>query len=306
MSEFKRGLTDDFVCKLNDLYGQEKNWWKELVDDPDTFVAIRENYVNVYYRGASLALVQPSGSGVAATVHYKYLLNPDPQGSAYVRAGEDGEIDWGQLGQKSFLMDRVEVRALKAAAENYSGEEKTGVHEIIHANHNILDVEVAIGQPGTPANAPSAPRIDFAALHVSEAGGQVVFYEAKTFANHEALRTSKDTPEVVGQIMQYEGLLRDNRCSITESYERVCSNLRALDGVRDRYDEVLPRIEGMPLTIDEKPRLVVFGFDNDQRVGGVWRPHRRKLEEKLGPERVLLKGDSKDFSNGISSRATGN
>lgn len=308
MSEFKRGLTDDFVCKLNDLYGQEKSWWKELVDDPDTFVAIRDNYVNVYYQGASLALVQPSGSGVAARVHYKYLLDPEPwRDDEYVRVGKDGEVDWGRLGRESFPMDRINVRALKAAAENYAGEEKTGVHEIIRANHNILDVEIAIGQRGTAAKAPSAPRIDFAALHVSEAGPEVVFYEAKTFANHKALRArGAGKPEVISQIRTYEQLLKDNRSSIEKSYEHVCRNLRALSGIRERNRkryEMLENVAGKPLTIDEEPKLVVFGFDNDQRVGKTWEPHRKKLEDKLSCERVLLKGDSKDFRNGISSRS---
>ena len=45
----------------------------------------------------------------------------------------------------------------------------------------------------------------------------------------------------------------------------------------------------------------MFGFDQDQKKGTVWKRHRAKLLEILGTERVLLKGNSKEFRSGISS-----
>ena len=48
---FKRGLDCQFVSRLNALY-EVKSLWRELVARNDTFVAIRDNYVNVYHSGA--------------------------------------------------------------------------------------------------------------------------------------------------------------------------------------------------------------------------------------------------------------
>lgn len=306
---FSRGLNDGLVEALNREYGKEDGWWRKLVDDKDTFVAIRDDRVNVYCRGCSLAEVWMESGKVVGQTHYKYLLRPtvDAASREYVPFDSAGY----QLGESAaralFVESPAEVDALKGASRPFAGDEKIGVHEIIGANPNILDVEIALGMRGTRVRGASAPRIDFATLHVSEKGGQVVFFEAKTFANHKALRKRKDTPEVVSQIESYERLLKASRSLIEESYERVCCNLRDLDGIRDRHpnrDRMLQSIQGKPLTIDEQPRLVVFGFDNDQKRGGEWRRHRDKLFDMLGRERVLLKGSSKGFRNGISTGST--
>ena len=53
------------------------------------------------------------------------------------------------------------------------------------------------------------------------------------------------------------------------------------------------------LLLDNDPVLIVFGFDADQKVGTIWKPHRKKLIEKLD-QRVFFKGDSKQFVRGIS------
>ena len=53
MSKFSRGIRDKFVKSLNDEY--EKNtWWRRIADDPQLFIGIRENYLNVYFNGGSV------------------------------------------------------------------------------------------------------------------------------------------------------------------------------------------------------------------------------------------------------------
>ena len=53
------------------------------------------------------------------------------------------------------------------------------------------------------------------------------------------------------------------------------------------------------LLVDENPVLIVFGFDEDQKNGDKWRPHRKKLKTLLDG-RVHLKGDSKGFARYFS------
>ena len=59
---FNRGLCDAFVEVLNNEYGKG-GWWRNLVDDKETFLAIRENYLNVYYRGNSLLKLDLTSNG---------------------------------------------------------------------------------------------------------------------------------------------------------------------------------------------------------------------------------------------------
>ena len=304
---FNRGLNDDFIEALDDEYRKD-GWWRALMDDKELFVAIRNNRVNVYYRGCSLAEVWMEAGTVVGRVHYKYLLRPSID-TPYVGLADQAyrlPIEARQLFVESPPSCAAEVRALKAAARPYAGGEKTGIQRIIDSNPNIMDVEIAFGMPGTKETDPSAPRVDFAALRVSDDGGELVFYEAKRFANHTALRAKngKSLPKVVEQIDLYSQVLRDNRAKVVESYGQVCSNLLRLRGMRERHWErhgMLQRIAGKPLSIDPGAKLVVFGFDADQRDGSVWKPHRKRLFDLLGKERVLLRGNSKGFRRGISN-----
>lgn len=304
---FDRGLDEELVDALNGEYGKD-GWWRKLIDDNDTFVAIRDNRVNVYYRGCSLAEVWLESGAVVGQTHYKYRLRPSVD-APYVRF-EDGEYVPRGNASSLFVDSPTEVAALKAAARPFAGMEKTGVQQIISANPNILDVEIAFGLRGTEEGSSSAPRVDFAALRVTDDGAEVVFFEAKRFADRGALRASDGSlPKVVEQVEGYAKLLRDNREKVVECYQRVCSNLLSLRGMELRHQErhrVLERIAGTSLTIDPEPRLVIFGFDADQRDGSAWKPHRKRLIDLLGKERVLLKGDSKDFRSGISINWKGN
>jgi len=54
MATFDRGLDDEFAECLNTEYARG-GWWRAFVDDRKLFVAIRDNRLNVYYRGCSLA-----------------------------------------------------------------------------------------------------------------------------------------------------------------------------------------------------------------------------------------------------------
>ena len=293
MTTFNRGLDDKFVERLNDEYNKG-GWWSALVSDKDLFVAIRHNRVNVYYRGCSLAEIQWWSGEVVVRTHYKYLLRPSLR-NPYIEFA-DGTYGLPQNLREWFVQSPKKVKDLKSAARHYAGEEKTGVQRIIEANPNILDVEIAFGLSETEEASASAPRMDFAALQ----GSEVVFFEAKRFANSELRAKSGNRPKVVRQLETYSALLEENRDAITDSYGCVCCNLRHLHGLRERH-KMLKQISTNSLRINTSPRLVVFGFDDDQRRGRVWERHRDVLKRVLGRERVLLKGDSKDFRRGISS-----
>ncbi len=291
-SKFARGISDEFVSALNAEY-RNGGWWRNLVDDRQTFVAIRENAVDVYYRGSSLLTLTFGRSGLVGSVDYKYVLRPELEEIQRSVTVKDGRPQLDKHKDLVFLDDFGSVGDLKRAANPYARGEKRWVHEIILANHNVLDVEVAISEGGR------APRIDLAALHEVDGRWQVRFYEAKLFSNHGDLRASQGDPKVFDQICIYGRLLNEQGSKIENSYRNVCRNLFMLDGVAERHPgrhELLKRINeaNAQLHIDAKPHLLVFKFDADQRDGQVWKPHLDRLRAKLG-NRLKMAGSAEDI-----------
>ena len=304
-TNFRRGLDQEFVEKLNELYDQSDSWWRALVDDDKLFLAVRDNYINVYYLGCSLLKLtwKPKTGDVVGKTHYKFLLQP--QLNLYVTIIDSKPPSLPPV-EDMFTKNMADINALKKAAKPYAGDEKTGVHNIVLENWNVVDLEIAFAASSRDEEDKSAPRIDFAALKKTGPGFEIVFFEAKDFSNSD-LRASGDAdPKVIGQIDKYSGLLRDNCDAVTDSYRLVCGNLFDLRGLAKRHHERHEILKGIadgstPLTVNDAPRLVVFGFDEAQRVGKDWKHHLDKLKDKLGEDRVLLRGNSKGFTRGIST-----
>ena len=199
-----------------------------------------------------------------------------------------------------FIQDLSNLHSLKRACIPYAGEEKAGVHEIIRSNRNIVDVEIALTGKKEDELKSTALRVDFAALQERPESIELVFFEAKHFSNPELRASGSRTPRVVGQVQRYQKLVQRYREDIESSYQRICENIVALKGLRT------PKIVRMvaegkkPLWISDKPRLVIFGFDEDQKNGKVWAQHRDKLYDMIGKNRVLLRGNANGFTGGIS------
>jgi hypothetical protein len=59
---------------------------------------------------------------------------------------------------------------------------------------------------------------------------------------------------------------------------------------------------GETLEVDTEPRLIVFGFDKDQKEGLVWNPHRERLVDELGLT-VYAVGNPKTKTGGAAAFA---
>jgi hypothetical protein len=300
MFTFNRGIDPRFVDRLNAEY-ERGGWWRAIACDRDMFVAIRDGYLNVYWNGCSILQLFLNGEKLLGKTHYKYLLRsnlPKP----YVQI-DDGVV---QLPDPATLFhsDLSDVPALKRAAAAYVGEEKKGVHQIVLSNPNVIDVEVTFGIEGNETDGPATRRIDFAALRPAGDGSEICFYEAKDFTNKE-LRAKGDDIPVLNQIEGYRKLLIAHGQGVMRSYRAVCGNLTALQGVRERYAAALDQMQRLAsgeanLSVNEAVRLVVFGFDGDQKEGKVWTDHNKKLGEALNGH-LLLRGHPKGFTRGIST-----
>jgi len=66
----------------------------------------------------------------------------------------------------------------------------------------------------------------------------------------------------------------------------------------ERRDFLSKVTDSATVELKLKPRLVVFGFDADQKAGPTWKQHKEKLEDLLNGQ-VFTKGDAKDFVKGV-------
>lgn len=302
MFRFNRGINSDFVKRLNTEF-ENKGWWHNIATDQDLFVAIRDGYLNVYFKGNSLLKLTFQDGVLSGAVHYKYLLRPDVM-DQYVQIN-NGTVGLSEAGALALLQTNgLNVSDMKKAANAYAGDEKNGVHDLISSNPNVIDTEITFGVSGNEERVPSTRRIDFSALRPTKKGAEVVLYEAKLFANKE-VRAKDQAPPVCEQIERYQDLLDKHAKDVVLSYRAVCGNLVALNGVRDRYSSSLELMGCIAsgetaLHTNNAVRLVIFGFDKDQAEGKRWQPHYEKLKDKLG-DHLLLTGKPKGFKRGISA-----
>lgn len=274
---FNRGLTQEFVAQLNKMY-DEGGWWRKFVEDPELFLAIRDNYVNVYYRGCSLVRLTSSRQGVVGEVNYKYLLRREAEGSQYVKV-VDGEP---RIPDGLFIRRLDQLCDIKAAAEKFAGDEKTGVHEIVLKNPGVVDVEIAFGGE-------TNKRVDLASVRRADGRAILTFSEAKHY--------SKDlrADPVVAQMKQYDELIAAQKHRIVESYKAVLRNRLNLKGLATQHPERHKCIEGLvdqEIELDPSGvRLIVFGFDGDQKAG-----RGARLRDRLNAQvKTTFRGVAKEL-----------
>ena len=316
MKNFRRGITDKkFISVLKEKY-QEGGWWKDVVDDKELFVAIRYEYLNIYYQGNSLIKLSfdKKNDNLVAETHYKYLCRPDtkpclittrPNGSFFLK--RSSREDKKRAIDDYLIHNLTEVDSIKKASTAYGGVEKEGIQKILNCNGNIIDLEIALTKEAEDdegnieeIKGATAKRIDFAAFQKNTDHYDLLFFEAKHFSNKELRAKGDSLPSVLKQISRYRKLLEKYKNEIIESYKLVCCNLCELLPPDQLDQSIIDIASGTyAIKVDIEPCLVLFGFDEDQRTGVYWGPHKEKLVSSLG-KKFLAKGDPTNFTYGIS------
>ena len=291
---FNRGLKDEFVEALNREYEKDGSWWKKIVDDPELFIGIREDYLNIYFHGSSLLKLEHTGGHLVGETHYKYLLKSPCRNeldNKYVNF-KKGYFD-PLNGMESYRDIGEDIDAIKKkAVASLRGTEKKGVHEIMIDNANVIDTEIAFPRSGE--------RVDFAALREEKNKLKLVFYEAKVFSSSE-ITAKVGKPQVIDQLEKYEKILSERAECIRKSYCRVAANFLDLAGYDGRRSALLQQAKEGNFDVCPEVRLVIFGFDGAQKEAanssdGLF----TRLKDILGENRVLTKDDPRKFVVGIS------
>lgn len=320
-ASFRKFLSPAFVKALHELVeSPQGQWWRDVLAHTDLVLAVRHDSLNVYHRGGSIFRVVLQDGRVVPETHFKYLVR-QRQGLAAMAADGTFVHDRSEALWSSYE-GRTTLNEMIAAARSLAGPEKTGLHALIKTTPRVIDVEVAFRSVANSAEEPASsddihvlaepddataeadkPVHDDGGLHqdrldavtLEDRDGQlwVVFHEAKHFANAELRAGQNRPPQVSKQIARYRRSIEHHAAEIKSSYRDVCQALSALHSMHLKVqssgpapaglDPLIARAaEGETLHVDIEPRLIVFGFDKDQKEGSIWQRHRERLTKEFG------------------------
>jgi hypothetical protein len=280
MSEFKRRL--DRIERLKSLANSsDENWWKELLrfwrpsgTDAGTHglrLAIRDNYLNFYRRGQSVARVAFDQNGDPyASVHLKYLGAKGKNAEGYARLKGGVFSCQGRNFSKDYELGKSFPEIIAKTLE-WGGREKYFVDLAVAHNDSVIDLE--IGLPRLIGAEGGAPRMDLALLERSGSDGQVkvVFWEAKTIDDGRLRALDPSNVEVHDQLQKYVTFMEDDReennrrQGVTEAYRAYCRLLIELSEMVPQENPVtlsplvkLAACTDSDLVVEKRPRLVIF------------------------------------------------
>ena len=233
-------------------------WWSIIKNDSSLYIEIRkENYLNVYYMGGCVAKISfTRRQDFKVVTHPKYLgrfdqLNPNWY-KKRVKNGKDVYepiyqdcIDWISSIEKLKKLKENVVTVYSGENDGESTSEKHIQGElIIKYKEKYLDSEFAYrmfdGQRHTI-------RIDLVKIE----NGKFVFEELKRIADGRLL-TKDGKPEILTQMSNYEGFLKQNQESLTRYY-------RILYKIKKELGLPVPPINDInSISIDPKPSLLIF------------------------------------------------
>ena len=279
MSIFKRGISNEhFISMLQAEKSNPNSYWNSLINDRDLFVAIRNEYLNVYYRGQSVCKLMCIKSNfskqhfITGYIHNKYI-GIDKASYAYI---VNGII----LDKQSKIKSLSEIDQIKRNIKKHILREKDSSYsDVLNATNSVIDVEITFSKDlvEVPKRSKDYERSSIDYLIVDESG-TLQFYEAKHYSNNEI--RSKTIPSVISQIKRYQREINSHADEIIGSYELV---------IKNRFDLGIPSnitIENIlnksiKITVNPLPKLIIFGTQSKSWTG------KEIIQKELGESLII-------------------
>lgn len=300
------------------------NWWKDLIaawqpsgcpaDDRGLRLAVRENYLNFYRYGQSVALIAfDRHSTPRIEIHIKYInptVNCHPRKlKKYAQVDQSGVITWhdkkiGQYGGDNTLVEwtrnaenialgRSNLAEPIKTARTAADREKPEVDRVARDTRDLIDLEMAwtpdIEQIKLAPNRKrkGAPRIDIVCLEKISDQYRVVLWEAKRIRDGRVRAAIDELPEVFEQLKRYANFLssRANCEQVVGAYRNTCEALTTIYEMRSDQScglsgaiSEIGKNTKLLTDVDAMPRVVIFGGALHDRGG--WLPHQARFAEQ--------------------------
>lgn len=199
-------------------------WWKLFLEDDTLYIDIRkDNYINIYYLGSSIAKIKYTKRFVAE-IHHKYL-------------GIE-KSDKTNLPVELETIDREKIADIKKKIEDTLNDcnsehpaEKRMQGEMRNKNLNYIDSEFQYNLDPNIANL----RIDLTEIK----NGKLTFIELKGISDNR-LRNDEtrnpEKPEIVKQMSTYKSFLETYKVQIEDYYSKLIKIKNRL-GILESIDE---------------------------------------------------------------------
>lgn len=241
---------------------QQPQWWNLLCEDPELYVNIRkDNYINVYYYGGSVAKINYN-NGFTAKTHQKYLGNDTPRGKT-----KNGKEKFGYDKINLTNFDKNKLEAIKEyikciylrRIKNENPAEKWIQGRMITECSSYIDSEFQFNQDAEVGKL----RIDLVEL----SKGVLSLVELKGIFDprlrNDVNRNSKP-PEIIDQMAKYQTFINKYENEIKEYYK----NLIVL-----KRDLGLDTINSTQFELNKKPKLVIANTYTERTAGRETRIH---------------------------------
>ncbi|WP_299823145.1 hypothetical protein [uncultured Jannaschia sp.] len=217
-------------------------------------LAVRDGYLNFYFKGQSVAKLSIGQGGPKLEVHKAYVTGRR-RGMARHEAAPSQP--YHRVDAKR-LADHATIELVESwieTAETYASAEKRFVDDLVAANPGTLDLEMGLPANEDASGCRVAPRMDLVVAQVNgKATPSIEFWEAKCADNGE-LRASKPYeecedgsfvgPKVLNQVSKYVSWMQGpNRIqevssAYTETAKALLDLHRLFHGDTDRHAECL-------------------------------------------------------------------
>lgn len=224
---------------------QQPKWWKLLCEDNELYIEIRkDNSINVYFFGGSIARIEYKNSFVAK-IHQKYLGDDKPRGKT--KKGNDkfeyDKIDLSKLNEIKIaeIKNRIKTDYIRHINVEKPSE-KWIQGKIIKENPRYIDSEFQFNKD----NVIGKLRIDLIEL----SDGVLTFIELKGIFDNRLRNKAQSSsiPEIIPQMKKYRQFINTYEVDIIDYYKKLIEIKQTLG---------LTTIKNNNFIINKNPKLII-------------------------------------------------
>lgn len=236
------------------LMDKAPKWWKHILNNEKLYIEIRkDNYINIYYQGGSIAKIEERKGEITATAHPKYIGHEDrSERNFYRKNGSPIYTDCSEYIEnhlEEMLANVERAYSNKDGKEDVNpeniSEKKIQSELIIHGRNEYLDseFEYLFSQEHSSNR---FIRIDL----IKVKDNRLQFIELKRIQDNRLLNRDESDPEIITQMNSYSLFLQKNA-------ERLLAYYKTLYEIKRHLGLPTPVIDEKSLTIDTTPILLI-------------------------------------------------